>query len=491
MPMDAQTRAFLDKLEANPAPRLWEMTPAEIREAFDRVFADNGLPPCDLVDRSDREIPGPHGPIRVRVYRPRTMISGLRGGLVYFHGGGMVANSIDTYDRLVQHLCAGSDCVVVSVDYRLAPEHRFPVPVDDAYAAVGWTHDNAISVGIDPSRLAVGGDSAGGYLTAVVTQMARDRSGPPIAFQLLVYPAVGTRGYSPSMGEYATGYFFERSELDWIITQYTNDPSEARDERVAPILASDFSGLPPAFLITAGYEIMRDDAEHYGELLARAGVPVELHRYESTIHAFLNLAGVIGAGREAIDECARKLRDALAVPPVQVAFENEFVRILHVNAEAGQDLAPFASAGHPVVCVDLTNGSVRYDDRAEPPLRPAHEVRVELKTAPEVEPSELDAIALDPARYYVELDNDRVRVVRLRFDLGEHGLMVSHPPRVLVTLTDVWVKVRFADGRTDERGAPAGLAAWLDAETLQTENAGDGPLEVVLVEPKTRSNEHA
>lgn len=494
--LDAQTKAVLDKLEANPTPRLWEMTPEEIREAFDLFFAENGLPPCDLVDRADREIPGPHGPIRVRVYRPRTTTSGLRAGLVYFHGGGMVANSIDTYDRLVQHLCAGSNCVVVSVDYRLAPEHRFPVPVDDAYAAVAWTHENAISVGIDPHRLAVGGDSAGGYLTAVVTQLARDRGGPPIAFQLLIYPAVGTRGYSPSLGEFAVGYFFERSELDWIITQYVNDPSEARDPRVAPILASDFSGLPPAFLITAGYEIMRDDAEHYGELLARAGVPVELHRYESTIHAFLNLAGVIDVGRDAINECALKLREALAAPPVQVAFENDFVRIVHVNLDNGQGLPSDEVAARPAVLVDLTDGTVHFHGaRAAPVSGPAHDVLVELKAAPEVELSEIDAIALDPDRYRVELDNDRVRVVRLRFGAGEQGLMVSHPPRVLVTITNVWVKVRFDDGRTDERGAPAGVAAWLDAETLQTENAGDGPLEVVLVEPKPKPkparSEHA
>ncbi len=490
--LDAQTKALLDKLEANPMPRLWEMSPGEIREAFDQFFAENGLPPCDLVDRADREIPGPHGPIRIRVYRPRTTTSGLRGGLVYFHGGGMVANSIDTYDALVQHLCAGSDCVAIAVDYRLAPEHRFPVPVDDAYSAAAWTSENAFSLGIDPGRLAVGGDSAGGYLTAVVTQLARDRGGPPFAFQLLIYPAVGTRGYSPSLGEFATGYLFERAELDWILTQYVSDPKDYRDPRVAPILAADFSGLPPAFLVTAGHEVMRDDAEHYGELLARAGVPVERHRYESTIHPFLNLAGVIDAGRDAIDECARKLRAALAAPPVQVAFENEFVRIVHVSLEAGQEPPPAEPASCPVVRVDLADGSVRYrDDPIEAVTGPAREVRVELKAAPDTEPSELDAIALDPDRYRVELDNDRVRVVRLRFDAGERGLMVSHPPRVLVTMTDVWVKVAFADGRTDERGAPAGLAVWLDTETLQTENAGDQPLEVVLVEPKTGRNEHA
>ncbi len=489
--LDPQTKAVLDKLEANPMPRIWEMTPAETREAFDLFFAENGLPPCDLVDRVDRQIPGPHGSIRVRIYRPRTTTSGPRAGLVYYHGGGMVANSIDTYDRLVQHLCAGSDCVIVSVDYRLAPEHRFPVPVDDAYAAAAWTYENALGLGIDQDRLAVGGDSAGGYLTAVITQLARDRGGPRFAFQLLIYPAVGTRGYSPSLGEFATGYLFERAELDWILTQYITDPSEARDPRVAPILASDFSGLPPAFLITAGYEIMRDDAEHYGELLRAAGVPVDLHRYESTIHPFLNLAGVIDAGREAIDECALKLREALVAAPVRVAAENEFVRVVHVSLGPGEDSPPYEPAG-PVVLVDLIDGSVRYHaDSFAPITGPTQDVRVELKAAPHSQFGDLDAVAVDSDRYRVELENDRVRVVRLHFEAGEQGLMVSHPPRVLVTMTDVFVRVVFDDGRTDERGAPGGLAVWLESETLQTENAGAEPLEVILVEPKSRTNNYA
>jgi acetyl esterase len=492
--LDPQTQALLEKLAANPVPPLWEMTPAEWREASDRFFAEAGLPPCDIVDRDDREIPGPHGPVRIRVYRPRTETRGLRPGLVYFHGGGMVMNSIDTYDPLVQHLCAGSECIVASVDYRLSPEHRFPVPIDDAYFAAAWTYENAASLGIDSARLAVGGDSAGGYLTAVVTQLARDLGGPSFAFQLLIYPAVGSRGYSASMAEFATGYLFERAELDWVLTQYLNEPSEGRDPRVAPILASDFSDLPPAFMITAGYEIMRDDAEHYAELLDLAGVPVEVHRYESTIHPFLNLAGVVNAGQEAIEECAEKLRVALSkpaeTPPIDVTFENDYVRIVFVTLTAGEESPRYEPADDPVVRIDLTDGSVRYD---EGPLGsvagPVREIRVELKAAPDDERSEGDAIALDPDRYRVELENDRVRVVRLRFEPGEEGLMVSHPPRVLVTVSDVWVRVVFADGRIDERGAPAGLAAWLEAETLQTKNIGDRPLEVVLIEPKTASRE--
>jgi acetyl esterase len=312
--LDAQSKALLEEIAANPTPPMRELTPAEWRAGLDLAFATHGLPPADLVDTEDREVPSPGGAIRVRVYRPRTDdASGLRAGLVYMHGGGMVANSIETYDVICQRLCEGSGAIVVSVGYRLAPEHRFPAAVDDAFAATVWVHENAALLGIDPGRLAVGGDSAGGNLAAVVTQLARQQGGPALAFQLLIYPAVGTRGHSFSLADFEKGYLFERDELDFLYSQYASDPADVRDPRMSPILAQDFSGLPPAFIVSAGYDILRDDVEDYAALLASAGVPVELHRYESTIHAFLSLAGSIDVGREAIEECALKLREALAV----------------------------------------------------------------------------------------------------------------------------------------------------------------------------------
>lgn len=177
--------------------------------------------------------------------------------------------------------------------------------------------------------------------------------------------------------------------------------------------------------------------------------------------------------------------------PIQVAFENEYVRIVHVNLAAGETSPKYTPAATPIVSVDLNSGSVRYSDRVSlddfrrPGNAAVREVRVELKAAPETTPLALDAVRVEPTRFKVVFENDRVRVVRLRFGPRERGVMVSHPPRVLVTLTDVSVKLLFADGRSDERGAPAGVAAWLDGETLQTENARAEPLEVVLVEPKT------
>ena len=312
--LEPQTQAVLDELAERAAPPPWDLTIAEMRAGFDELFSTYGLPAADLVDREDIAIPGPAGALRGRVYRPRSAQQLRRAGLVYFHGGGMVANSIETYDALLQHLCAGSDCVVVAAEYRLAPEHPFPAGVDDAYAVAEWVYGNSQSLGIDSDRLAIGGDSAGGYLTAVVTQLARDRGGPPLVFQLLIYPFVGTRGLSRSLGDNASGYLFERDELDWIARLYLPDHRQSLDPRACPILQCDLSALPPAFVLTAEYDILRDDCEDYAYLLEQAGVPVEVHRYEGTIHPFLNLAGRIDLGRQAIDECARKVREATQAP---------------------------------------------------------------------------------------------------------------------------------------------------------------------------------
>ncbi|MGH2744644.1 MAG: alpha/beta hydrolase [Thermoleophilaceae bacterium] len=311
--LEPQTQRLLAEVAGKRLPKIWEMSPQELRATFDAFFAEHGLPPADLVDREDVEIPGPATPIRARIYRPRDTPSGPRPGLLYLHGGGMVCNSVDTYDALVQHLCAGSGCVVVSSDYRLAPEHPFPAGLDDAYSAACWMHEHAARLGADPERLAVGGDSAGGYLTAAITQIARDAGAPPLVFQMLIYPAVGTRGVSRSLVANASGYLFERDELDWIYSVYLADPRDSLDPRACPILQPDFAGLPPAFVLTAEYDILRDDGEDYAHLLEQAGVPVEVHRYEGTIHPFLNLAGSIDLGRQAIEECAAKLREGVAL----------------------------------------------------------------------------------------------------------------------------------------------------------------------------------
>lgn len=472
--LDEQTRNLLRRLSENPFPDLTAMEPAEMREAHAAFYASTGLPSDpSLADARDLDAPGPDGPVPVRVYTPRGAAPEPRPLLVYYHGGGMVAGSIDSYDAICRLLAARSGAVVVSAGYRLAPEHRFPAAVDDSYAALKWAAANAASIGADPTRVAVGGDSSGGNLAAVVAQMARDLAGPPLVFQLLVYPAVGTLGHSRSMARFATGHIFERKEYDWLYEQYLADPRDALDPRVSPI-AGDLAGLPPALVITAGFDIMRDDAEAYARRLQEAGVPVVLHRYESTVHAFLSMAGVLDAGREAIEECATALRDAFEAAR---GFENDHVRIVR------QDRA----CDGPAVVVDLGGGAVRYEPAGLPPGDAATpQIRVQLKAPPQAEPlGDRDAVRVEPGRYRVVFENERVRVVRLHFEPGEEGDMVAHPPRVLVTLTDVAVRLNFPDGRTDERGGPAGVAGWMDGETLRTRNVAAERLEVLLVEPKS------
>ncbi len=309
--LDPQTKAVLEHLAASSTTNVMALPPAERRRAHEALFASLGLPPADLTEVADRSIPGPGGPLRVRIYTPRGDSAQPRALLVYFHGGGMSVGSIEQYDSLCQRLSQRSGTIVISVDYGLTPEHRFPAPVDDAYAATKWTYDNALSIGGDPTRLAVGGDSAGGNLAAVVAQLARD-GGPPLVFQLLIYPAVGFTRDSESMQKFSHGYVFGVAELDMAVDQYITDRSQLSDPRLFPLLARDLSRLPPAFVISAGHEIMRDDIETYAHRLQAAGVPTELHRYETTVHPFLSMAGVIDLGRAAIDESADKVRSAMA-----------------------------------------------------------------------------------------------------------------------------------------------------------------------------------
>lgn len=311
--LDPQVRKVLDQIAKGPSVNVVAPPPVERRRAHEVFFGPLGLPPADLVDVQERMIPGPGGPLRVRIYTPRGPYVGPRPLMAYYHGGGMSAGSLEQYDALCQRLSQRSGVIVVAVDYRLTPEHRFPKPLDDAYAGLVWVHDNAQALGGDPRRLAVGGDSAGGNLAAVVAQKARDEAGPPLVFQLLIYPAVGYGGRSRSVEMFSHGYLFAASELDMAIADYA-EPGQLTDPRVFPILARSFKDLPPAFVISAEYEVMRDDIEDYAGRLRAAGVSVELKRYPGMIHPFLSMAGVIDQGRVAIDDAADRLRRGVGLP---------------------------------------------------------------------------------------------------------------------------------------------------------------------------------
>lgn len=290
------------------------LSPAERRRLHEAAFMPLGLPTSDAIDAADFHLPREERPLSVRLYRPRDAGLSPPPLLVHFHGGGMTVGSLDQYDSMCRRLCERSGAAVLTVYYALAPENPYPAAVEDAWFALGWAFDHGSVLGLDVSRLAVGGDSAGGNLAAVLALMARDAGAPPISFQLLIYPAVGTRGESASMDAYSSGYLFEKAHLETIYQQYLSDPTQIGDWRVSPIQAESFAGLPPAFVLSAECEIMRDDIEDFAQLMKLDGVEVELRRYPGMIHPFLSLAEVIPEGAQAIDDCADRLRRALDRP---------------------------------------------------------------------------------------------------------------------------------------------------------------------------------
>lgn len=312
MPLDSQTRAFLDQLALLPA---WYDVPLD-EARKQRVLAAPTLNgPAEPVQKvEDRGIPGPGGTIPVRIYTPRG--EGPFPILVYFHGGGWVLSNLETHDALCRKLTNRAGCLVVSVDYRLAPEHKFPAAVEDSYAAASWVAEHARELNGDPTRLAVGGDSAGGNLSAVTTLLAREQGGPSIRFQFLIYPVTDHFAGSTqrqSFIENGEGYFLTREGMKRFLGYYLPSPEHGTDPRFAPLQANDLSGLPPALVVTAEYDPLRDEGEAYAERLRKAGVPVILKRYDGMIHGFFTMAGVIDQSNKAIDETAEILRQAFEI----------------------------------------------------------------------------------------------------------------------------------------------------------------------------------
>lgn len=307
MPLDPQTRVYLDQMAALNMPPLSAFPPEVIRQGIVAQYAD--MPAGEPVAQvENRTIPGPAGEIPIRIYTPEG--DGPFPLLVFFHGGGWVICTLDTHDGPCRSLANGAGCVVVSVDYRLAPEHKFPAAPEDCYAATLWVAEHATELNGDASRLAVGGDSAGGNLTAVVTQMVRDQGGPQLIYQLLIYPATDFTSQAPSKTENADGYFLTVDDMDWFEGHYLNSKEDKLNPLASPLLARDLSQLPPALLLTAEYDPLRDEGEQYGLRLQEAGVPVTMRRYNGLIHGFFNTALIIDEARRAVDETAQTLREA-------------------------------------------------------------------------------------------------------------------------------------------------------------------------------------
>ncbi len=268
------------------------------------------LPQLEAVN--DLMLSGPAGPIPARLYRPRGV--GQRAPvLLFFHGGGFVLGSIDSHDAPCRWLAAHAGCVVISVDYRLAPEHPFPAAIDDAYAAFRAVVARAAEFGIDTARIAVGGDSAGGNLAAVTAQRARADATQP-SFQLLVYPTTDATLSAQSIDTFASGFLLERSSMVWFVDHYLPAPQDRRDPLCSPLFGEP-AGLPPAFLMTAGFDPLRDEGEAYAAKLQAAGVAVEVRRYDSLVHGFLNLSGGIDAAAAAVGDAAAALRKAFGSKP--------------------------------------------------------------------------------------------------------------------------------------------------------------------------------
>jgi len=308
MPLDHQCKTLLELIAQQGMPDLSLMEVADARAVRER----QKLPPGPATQVRDHSIAGPGGPLAIREYRPLDA-TGTLSALVYFHGGGFVLGSLDSHDALCRQLTVDSGCAVLSVDYRLAPEHKFPRGVDDAYAATCWALDNAAALAIDPKRLAVGGDSAGGALATAVAILAKRRSGPSLAFQLLLYPVTDLRSFdTPSYAENATGYFLTGSAMEWFRDHYLASIADRSDPLASPLGCDELQGLPPALVITAEYDPLRDEAEAYARALQAAGVPCTLTRYDGAIHAFMSMYAYLEVGRAAVREAAAALRKAIA-----------------------------------------------------------------------------------------------------------------------------------------------------------------------------------
>lgn len=259
----------------------------------------------------EMKIPGPGGEIGVRVYRPGKQ--GPLPALVFYHGGGWVVGSLDTSDNQCRMLSNRASAAVVSVDYRLAPEHPFPAALEDSYTALEWVSRNAESLGVDPSHIAVGGGSAGGNLAAAVALMARDRGGPRIAYQVMIYPATNLVDFSTaSHRSFAEGYGLTGEHVEFFRDSYLPEAADRKSPYASPLLAESLKGLPPAIVITAGFDVLRDEGIAYAERLEAVGVPTVRAHYPSMIHGFVSMDRVFGEAEEAIDEAAMALSEAFA-----------------------------------------------------------------------------------------------------------------------------------------------------------------------------------
>lgn len=317
MPLHPQVKEVLDLTalaqSTGRTKRLEDCTPEEARKAYRDARFVLSPPPPEVALAKDFACPGPGGDIPLRYYRPLGSADDTAlPVLVYFHGGGGVIGDLDVYDVVCRQISNQSGIAVISVDYRLAPEHKFPAGVEDAEATYRWVAAGAGGCAIDVDAIAVGGDSAGGNLTAGLCQTLRE-SGPLPVCQILIYPSLTLTKMTASRDEFAEGYMLTETAQQWFYDYYVSGPSDMTDHRASPLLADDHGGLPPVLILTAGFDPLQDEAKLYGDRLEAAGGTVERKHYEGMIHGFLTMGAMVDTAQDAIDDISAYLRVAFVI----------------------------------------------------------------------------------------------------------------------------------------------------------------------------------
>lgn len=311
--LDPQAKALIDLVIEKGIPPTHTLTPAQAREFYSqRRFFSQPDPPA-IASVQDVQVPGPAGPVTVRCYRPSgSNAADILPALVYYHGGGHVIGDLDTHDVLCRQLANAARCAVFAVDYRLAPEHVFPAAAEDCIAATRWVHDNAAALAIDPARIAIGGDSAGGQLTAVVALALRDAGAFAPVLQLLIYPMADACAKTASMEANGQGYLLTKDSMDYFYRHYMPEAWMRLDWRASPLRATSHANLPPALVVTAGYDPLRDEGLLYADKLSAAGVPTQYICFERQIHGFALMGRILNEANTAVGLLAQTLREHFA-----------------------------------------------------------------------------------------------------------------------------------------------------------------------------------